>query len=84
MQDLLDAGLLRPGQELRIQGRRVEAKATITSNGAISFRGVHYRTPSGAASAVRGTARNGWTAWRARSDQDVWVMLSELRHLLQN
>ena len=83
-QALLDAGLLHPGQELRIQGRSTKAKATITSTGAIKFQGVDYRTPSAAASAVRGTARNGWIAWKARSDQDVWVTLSELRRLLQN
>jgi Restriction Enzyme Adenine Methylase Associated len=83
-QALLDAGLLHPGQELRIQGRRANAKATITSTGAIKFEGVDYRTPSGAASAVRGTARNGWIAWRVRSGQDGWVTLSELRQRLQN
>src|SRR5271166_2635888 len=82
IKDLLDAGLIQPGQELRFQGR-IEAKATVTPTGAISFQGVDYRTLSGAASAVRGTSRNGWTAWRVQTDRNAWVTLSELRSRLQ-
>lgn len=75
---LVEAGLLRPGQVLRFQGRSsVEAK--LDSRGCVKFRSVSYGSPSAAAAAAaRGVSTNGWIAWRVKYE-GRWVALADLR-----
>jgi hypothetical protein len=76
---LLEAGLVREDQELRLRGQK-GVTATITATGSIKYRGELYPSPSTAARAAKGgTSTNGWTAWQVEDD-GVWVNLSELRH----
>jgi len=82
IRDLLDAGLLKPGQELRFSGHE-DIRANVTSSGTVRFRGVEYRSPSMAAKAVRGTSLNGWFVWRAKS-AGQWIRLRDLRKQLQD
>jgi hypothetical protein len=64
IKDLLDAGLLKEGQQLRF-GMVNEAVAALTSDGTISLSGKSYSSPSTAGRAINGgVAVNGWTAWR--------------------
>jgi Restriction Enzyme Adenine Methylase Associated len=82
IKDLMDAGFMQVGQELRFR-RRDDLKARITSQGLVLFRGVEYRTPSGAAKAVGDTTLNGWMAWQAKSEDADWVVLADIRKQLQ-
>ncbi len=75
---LLEAGLLRQGQELRMRGH-AGATATLAASGSIEYGGDQYPSPSTAARAAKGgTATNGWKAWQVE-EQGSWVELSELR-----
>jgi len=77
MKDLLDAGLLREGEQLCF-GRANDQVAVLASDGTISLGGKSYSSPSTAARALNGgVAVNGWTAWRlAEGDR---VTLAEVR-----
>lgn len=56
---LLEAGLLRDGQELRLRGP-AGVSATISASGAILYQGQEYQGPSTAAKAAKGgTSTNG-------------------------
>lgn len=67
--DLLDAGLLEPGQELVWERPRLghSYRASITENGSIRFEdGRTFSSPSTAATEAAGIpAYDGWYAWRA-------------------
>jgi hypothetical protein len=62
--DLLAAGLLRAGAELRLsQGGRI-ASATVSTSGELIVDGVAYASPSKAAATALGLqSSNGWTTW---------------------
>jgi hypothetical protein len=76
MKDLLDAGLLTAGQELRGRG---SVRAKVTATGGLVVAGTEHRSPSNAATAaLDGTSTNGWFFWRVQHGQD-WVRLDELR-----
>lgn len=77
VRDLVDSGLLRPGQEL-VLGVRGRATATVTKQGTILYQGVEYQSPTMAANAASGTNLNGWKAWRLQLGDGV-VELNNLR-----
>jgi hypothetical protein len=54
-------------------------KATVRKGGTIFYKGNTYASPSGAAKAVTGRARRGWTAWHYQRAPGDWVPLDELR-----
>ena len=59
--DLIQAGLLSPGVELRCEPRLGESYAgELTKDGNISFDGSEFSTPSAWARSIAGGARNGW------------------------
>lgn len=62
--DLVAAGLLRAGAELRLsQGGRL-ANATVSSSGELIVDGVAFASPSKAAATALGLqSSNGWTTW---------------------
>lgn len=62
--DLVAAGLLRAGAELRLsQGGRL-ASATVSTSGEVIVDGVAYASPSKAAATALGLqSSNGWTTW---------------------
>lgn len=75
---LLEAGFIRAGQEVRLRGPSA-TRAVITSNGGIALGGEEYRSPSTAARAARGgTSTNGWAMWQIESDGN-WVDLADVR-----
>jgi hypothetical protein len=75
---LLEAGFVREGQELRLRGQ-AGATATLTASGSIRYEGQLYPSLSTAARAAKGgTSTNGWKAWQVEA-QGSWVDLSELR-----
>jgi hypothetical protein len=82
LKDLIDAGLLRPGQELQF-GRRVDVRAQVTPQGTVLFKGVYYASPSSAGASVNGTSVNGWVAWRLQEKNANWITLADLRSRLQ-
>jgi hypothetical protein len=60
--DLLGAGLLEPGQQLIPRQKKYEDRVvTVLPDGRLEIEGHHFTTPSGAASYIVSTTRNGWT-----------------------
>jgi hypothetical protein len=53
-------------------------KASLRTNGTISFSGDRYNSPSAAARAAAGRSLNGWQFWQYRS-KGGWIPLAELR-----
>ncbi len=81
LSDLLRAGLLHPGDEIRLR-RGDTSKATVTERSTILLGETEYTSPSTAAKAATGTATNGWLAWYVRRGEE-WTDLAALRkHLL--
>lgn len=83
VKDLLDAGLLKPDQELRFFGRDAVI-AIVTPQGSVFLEGVHYKSPTAAARAVTGTSTNGWKAWKSKGDDQQWNPISDLRERLRS
>lgn len=77
--DLVQAGLLRPGQMLyaRTQAHRGR-QSFVSEDGAIFVDGVRNETPSGAAEKVTGSGENGWWFWV--TDLTSLVSLADLRN----
>lgn len=61
--DLVNAGMLEPGQRLRARGGRGDRRALVLQDGSLEVDGVAHKTPSGAGKAVLGHAVNGWWFW---------------------
>jgi hypothetical protein len=54
-------------------------RATFRRDGAISFAGKRYSSPSLAAQAICGHACNGWAFWQYETTPGDWVSLRHLR-----
>jgi hypothetical protein len=81
--DLLDAGLVKPGDEL-VWNRRnhgVRHTARIRIDGTLILAdGRVYANPSGATTALGGNHQNGWSAFRRVSDgRTLGELRTELR-----
>jgi Restriction Enzyme Adenine Methylase Associated len=65
VRDLLEAGVLRPGETVYARYHGKTYTATIEADGriAVKGRGV-FRSPSAAADDIAGTNLNGWVFWR--------------------
>jgi hypothetical protein len=66
IKDLLDAGLLKPGQQLvSSAGKHAGRRAIVAQDGWLEVEGKRYESPSGAAkAATKRRAINGWWFWR--------------------
>jgi Restriction Enzyme Adenine Methylase Associated len=81
LSDLLQAGLLRPGQKLWFRRKR-EIRAEVTASGTIRLAGREYTSPSTAGKAAsQGSSTNGWVAWYVK-EGDEWTDLAALRERL--
>ncbi|MBI2852517.1 MAG: zinc ribbon domain-containing protein [Chloroflexi bacterium] len=65
LKDILDAGLLKAGDELTIKLRGQEMKAKLLDDGKIEYQEKVYDGPLACATAVRGQACDGWFCWNA-------------------
>lgn len=63
LQDLINQGLLTPGQPLAFTYPGLPASATLQADGSLSLDGKLYPTPSGAAQSLRHGPTNGWAYW---------------------
>ncbi|MBK3642189.1 DUF4357 domain-containing protein [Streptomyces sp. MBT33] len=81
--ELLLKGLLKAGDTLSFQQRRAgrEAVATVAADGRLIVEGqsVPYTSPSKAASAVTGTASNGWVLWRTADGRTLDALRQQLQ-----
>jgi hypothetical protein len=67
--DLIDAGLLSPGQRLVSTYGGYPADAVVGGGGEIVWDGAAYATPSSAGHAVRGgKSTNGWAFWAVETE----------------
>lgn len=78
LSDLLSAGLLQPGQELRFRTNAAK-QARVAGDGTIAFEGQTYSSPSTAGrAAAGGVSTNGWVSWQINRNGQ-WIDLSRLR-----
>ena len=67
LRDILNAGLLQPGEELTCEPRKGELyRATLQADGKIRYNGTEFNAPTDWASNVAGNSRNGWRDIHAR------------------
>lgn len=67
--DLIEHGLLKPGDELRSTSPSWPATAALNADGSISLDGTSYKTLSGAGKVVcQGRSINGWDFWAVVRD----------------
>lgn len=81
LRDLIEAGSLRPGDELEAMGRDLEERrfAQVTADGHIILsNGTTWGTPSGAGKALTGSAQDGWRFWRTKSGRTLFELRDEL------
>lgn len=79
--DLMEAGLVHPGQELCFK-KNPSVCATLGADGRLAFRGNAFASPSTAGrAATNGGATNGWIGWFVK-DGDKWISLDALRKRL--
>jgi Restriction Enzyme Adenine Methylase Associated/Protein of unknown function (DUF2924) len=76
---LVLAGVVEKRFPLRATRQGQEYRATVRTDGRISYRGRRYDSPTAAAKAATGTSRNGWTFWRYRNERGQWVRLKYYR-----
>ncbi|WP_331737141.1 DUF4357 domain-containing protein (plasmid) [Streptomyces canus] len=83
--ELMLKGLLKAGDTLSFQQPRAgrEAVATVTADGRLIVEGkaVPFTSPSKAASAVTGTASNGWALWRTAAGETLDALRTYLHQL---
>jgi hypothetical protein len=90
MRDLLNAGLIKPGDELvqfvqatpGIKASDTGAKATVTERGTLRIGRSDYPSVSAAATAISGWQVNGWLFWKI-SVGGEWQPIQELRKELE-
>lgn len=66
LKDLLDAGLLKAGNELTIGLHGKDVTATLLSNGKIMYQHQIYEGPLACVTVIRGHPCDGWSCWRAK------------------
>ncbi|MFC1991285.1 hypothetical protein ACFLVC_00915 [Chloroflexota bacterium] len=65
LKDLVDAGILKVGDELTISLRGGEVTATLLADGKITYQEQTYDGPLACATAVRGQTCDSWYCWKA-------------------
>ena len=65
LKDLIDAGILKAGDELKINLRGQEVAATLLADGKLQYGDQLYDGPLACATAVRGQTCDSWYCWRA-------------------
>jgi hypothetical protein len=87
---LLDAGITRPGMQVRVRLMREQARnlgrdyldgLTISQTGAIVYEGEEFNKPSPLAKKINGCSANGWEYIEIKKD-GAWKRLETLRKLL--
>ena len=65
LKDLLDAGILKAGDELAISLRGRDVTGTLLADGKIKYQEKTYDGPLACATAVRGQTCDSWYCWKA-------------------
>lgn len=91
LKDLLDAGLIRPGQELRKRYLGSEIRATVEPDGRVRYGSDMFKSLSTAAGAARVAVKgpppdgrryyqtNGWAFWEYEAEAGEWRLMQEIR-----
>jgi hypothetical protein len=75
--DLIDAGLIQPG-EILVWDRKIanqHYEVTTTDSGSLMADDTTYASPSTAADSLAGGSHNGWTAWQVKGSGDKLAKL---------
>lgn len=82
--ELLQAGVLRAGEQLRATHKNKHIYATLTSSGDVAWGGQVFGSLSGAGQVITGwQSCNGWTFWSVCRD-GIWVSLDDLAEYNSN
>jgi hypothetical protein len=73
------AGVVDRRVPLRATFKGYEYRATLRTDGRLSYSRVLYDSPTGAAKAAVGRTVNGWTFWKYRNQKREWVSLAQMR-----
>ena len=83
LKDLVDTGILKAGDELKINLRGQEVAATLLADGKLQYGDKLYDGPLACATAVRGQTCDSWYCWRAADhDSDRSYPLGHYRAML--
>ena len=66
LKNLIDAGLLKSGEELTLNVRGKDVTAILTADGKIKYQDKTYDGPLACAAAIRGQTCDGWYCWKAK------------------
>ncbi|MDE3269137.1 MAG: type I restriction enzyme HsdR N-terminal domain-containing protein [Pseudomonadota bacterium] len=77
--DLLNKGLIQPGDNWKMTYKGEITWGRITANGKLQINDKAYLTPSAAASAVTGRSCSGWNCWHFKDEHGHWLKISVLR-----
>ncbi|MDP2730709.1 MAG: zinc ribbon domain-containing protein [Dehalococcoidales bacterium] len=65
LKDLVDAGILRAGDELSISVKGKDVAATLLADGKLKYQEQTYDAPLACAAALRGQVCDSWYCWEA-------------------
>lgn len=82
LKDVLNAGLLKPGDELTISLRGKGVTATLLADGKIKYQNQIYDGPLACATAIRGQACDSWFCWRVTDASGTNRSISHYRAAL--
>jgi hypothetical protein len=72
VRELMDLGLVSPGDRWRLRADGGQRFAEITAEGALLVQGQKYATPFPAARAAAGKAVSGWGSWEFKDADGAW------------
>jgi hypothetical protein len=83
LKDLIDAGMLKAGEELTINVRGKDVTATLLADGRIKYQDKTYEGPLACAAAVRGQTCDSWSCWRVTEATGASHGIGHYRSALQ-
>ncbi len=64
MKDVVNAGLLKPGDKIHCSLKKGNVEATVQADGTLELNGKIYQNPPEAIAAARGVACDSWHCWK--------------------